>query len=90
MLYFKVFAILEIIAWLFYLVISTYELMQQYFYRKKKGWVKRWKWSVYNLDASGIAFLVLLPLIIAIPITILGYGFSLFDAIIEFLKNQTK
>lgn len=87
MLYFKVFIILEILAWLFYLGVSTYELIQQYFYRKKREWEKKWKRNVYNLDESGIAFLILLPLLLAIPITLLGYGFILFEAIINFLNN---
>ena len=87
MLYFKVFFILEILAWCFYLFVTTYELRHQYFYRKKKGWEKLWKWSVYSLDESGIAFFILFPLLLAIPITLLGYGFILFEAIINFLNN---
>lgn len=90
MLYFKVLIVLKVFSWLFYLGIATYELIQQYFYRKKKRLEKRWKWSVYNLDEGGIAFLILFPLIVAIPITVIGYVFSLFDVVIEFLKNQTK
>ena len=88
MLYFKVFLFLEILAILFYLTIATTELIKTYKERKKKGWKKVWKWSVYNIDTSGVAFLILLPLILAIPITIIGYTFSIADVIITYLKTK--
>jgi hypothetical protein len=88
MLYFKVFVFLELLAILFYLTISTTELIKTYQKHKKKGWKKVWVWSVYNIDTNAIAFLILLPLVVAIPITIIGYAFNLVDVIINYLKTK--
>lgn len=88
MLYFKVFLILLLLNILFYLTIATTELIKTYKERKKKGWQKRWKWGVYNIDALGFTFLILLPLVGAVPITIIGYTFNLADVLIDYLKTK--
>lgn len=87
MFYFKILLALQILTIFIYLVIATTELIYTYHRRKRKGWKNVWQWKVYKINSDGFIFLFLVPLVLSIPVTFIGYVFNIADAIINYLNK---